>query len=65
MDETNLDVSTAFRTLQDHPKFKECDITGLCVDFAAKAKCDGVRAVMPPTSMQELMNSYGIEGQVN
>jgi AP-1-like factor len=44
---------------------QECDMNELCAEFAAKARCDGSKAVIPQEGMNELMDrmSTGHNGQ--
>lgn len=55
--DSNIDAVAAYQTIRNHPQFKDCDINNLCQEFAAKARCDGVKAVLPPHGMQELVES--------
>lgn len=55
--DSHMDASSAWKSVSAHPQFQDCDISGLCQEFAAKARCDGTRAVLDRDGIQELVDS--------
>ncbi|KAK7468467.1 DNA-binding transcription factor yap1, variant 2 [Stygiomarasmius scandens] len=58
VNEHNVEVLSAWRSITRDPSFKECDINSLCKEFTSKARCDGTKVVIEPQGIQGAGNPY-------
>ncbi|KAJ6498001.1 hypothetical protein C8R47DRAFT_315670 [Mycena vitilis] len=57
--EKNMEILTAWRTVTSDPAFKDSDLSGLCAEFSAKARCDGTKVVLEPQGVRNIIESLG------
>jgi len=53
----NVEVLTAWRNITQNPSFKDTDISELCSEFTAKARCDGHKVVIEPEGVVSIMET--------
>lgn len=62
--DNNVEVMSAWRTITSNPKYKQnVDMNELCSEFATKARCDGHKVVIEPTSMQQILDAVSQKQQ--
>ncbi|KAF6765923.1 hypothetical protein DFP72DRAFT_1213 [Ephemerocybe angulata] len=61
--ENNIEVLSAWRSITSNPKFKDTDISELCAEFTAKARCDGTKVVLEPSSVETIIESLSKKQQ--
>ncbi|TFK76641.1 hypothetical protein BDN72DRAFT_866549 [Pluteus cervinus] len=53
----NIEVLAAWRTIMANPKVKEGDINELCTEFTRKARCDGTKVVLEPSTVNSILDT--------
>ncbi|EAU93322.2 hypothetical protein CC1G_08635 [Coprinopsis cinerea okayama7 len=59
----NVEVLTAWRSITSNPKFKDTDISDLCAEFTAKARCDGQKVVLEPSGVVSILEKLSQKQQ--
>nr|GAT50350.1 BZIP family transcriptional factor [Mycena chlorophos] len=57
VNENNLEILDAWRTVTSNPEFRDSDIAELCTEFSAKARCDGTKVVLEPQGVRTIIES--------
>jgi len=55
--DNNMEVMSAWRRIRTDPTYSDVDITQLCSEFAAKARCDGSQVVIEPDGLREILST--------
>ncbi|KAF5361680.1 hypothetical protein D9758_007382 [Tetrapyrgos nigripes] len=63
VNEHNVEVLSAWRSITRDPSFKECDINSLCKEFTSKARCDGSKVVIEPQGYQGILETLAAQKQ--
>ncbi|TFK19903.1 hypothetical protein FA15DRAFT_626213 [Coprinopsis marcescibilis] len=62
--EKNVEVLTAWRSITSNPQFKQdTDISELCSEFTAKARCDGHKVVLEPQGVVSILENLSKKRQ--
>lgn len=53
----NVELLSAWRSITQNPSFKDTDISDLCAEFTAKARCDGQKVVLEPQGVVSILEN--------